>query len=97
MATAAVTIVAVTVTATGEQCCQMAKFGPFLSLDWAGMEGVGAQSKERKGSKFFHLATLLPGGRDRHRYHRRRGRRHQDLEQRPLGRHNNNRPSRVTE
>ena len=52
MATAAVTIVAVTVTATGEQSCQMAKFGPFLSLDCARVEGVGAKSKERKGSNF---------------------------------------------
>ena len=34
------------------QCCQMAKFDPFLSLDctWGG--GCGAQSKERKGSNF---------------------------------------------
>ena len=36
----------------GEQCCQMAKFDPFLSLDCARVEGVGAQSKERKGSNF---------------------------------------------
>ena len=28
----------------------MAKFDPFLSLDCARVEGVGAQSKERKGS-----------------------------------------------
>ena len=35
-----------------EQGCQMAKFDPFLSLDCAGVEGVGAQSKERKGSNF---------------------------------------------
>ena len=34
------------------QCCQMAKFEPFLSLDCARVEGVGAQSKERKGSNF---------------------------------------------
>ena len=35
------------------QGCQMAKFDPFLSLDCAGMEGgLGAQSKERKGSNF---------------------------------------------
>ena len=26
------------------QCCQMAKFDPFLSLDCARVEGVGAQS-----------------------------------------------------
>ena len=32
------------------QSCQMAKFDPFLSLDCARVEGVGAQSKERKGS-----------------------------------------------
>ena len=31
------------------QGCQMAKFDPFLSLDCAWVEGVGAQSKERKG------------------------------------------------
>ena len=32
------------------QGCQMAKFDPFRSLDWARVEGEGAQSKERKGS-----------------------------------------------
>ena len=35
-----------------QQCCQMAKFDPFLSSDSARVEGVGAQSKERKGSNF---------------------------------------------
>ena len=30
----------------------MAKFDPFLSLDCARVEGVGPQSKERKGSNF---------------------------------------------
>ena len=30
----------------------MAKFDPFLSLECARVEGVGAQSKERKGSNF---------------------------------------------
>ena len=30
----------------------LAKFDPFLSLDCARVEGVGAQSKERKGSNF---------------------------------------------
>ena len=30
----------------------MAKFDPFLSLDCARVKGVGAQSKERKGSNF---------------------------------------------
>ena len=30
----------------------MAKFDPFLFLDCAGLEGAGAQSKERKGSNF---------------------------------------------
>ena len=34
------------------QCCKIAKFDPFLSLDCARVEGVGAQSKERKGSNF---------------------------------------------
>ena len=34
------------------QCCQIAKLDPFLSLDCARVEGVGAQSKERKGSNF---------------------------------------------
>ena len=34
------------------QGCQMAKFDPFLSLDCARVEGVEAQSKERKGSNF---------------------------------------------
>ena len=32
--------------------CQMAKIDPFLSLDCARVEGVGAQSKDRKGSNF---------------------------------------------
>ena len=32
--------------------CYAAKFDPFLSLDCARVEGVGAQSKERKGSNF---------------------------------------------
>ena len=36
----------------GEQGCQMEKFHPFLSLHCARMEGVGAQSKEGKGSSF---------------------------------------------
>ena len=39
-------------TTYSRQGCQMAKFDPFLSLDCAGVEGVGAQSKERKGSNF---------------------------------------------
>ena len=30
----------------------MANFDPFLSLDCARVEGMGAQSKERKGSNF---------------------------------------------
>ena len=34
------------------QGCQMAKFDPFLSLDCTRVEGVGMQSKERKGSNF---------------------------------------------
>ena len=36
----------------GGQGCKMAKFDPLLSLDCARVEGVGAQSKERKGSNF---------------------------------------------
>ena len=36
----------------GTHGCQIAKFDPFLSLDCAGVEGVGAQSEERKGSNF---------------------------------------------
>ena len=36
----------------GIQGCQMAKFDPFRSLDCARVEGMGAQSKERKGSHF---------------------------------------------
>ena len=35
-----------------KQGCQMAKFDPSLSLDCARVEGVGAHSKERKGSNF---------------------------------------------
>ena len=34
------------------QCFQMAKMDPFVSLDCARVESVGAQSKERKGSNF---------------------------------------------
>ena len=34
------------------QGCQMAKFDPFPSLDFARVEGEGAQSMERKGSNF---------------------------------------------
>ena len=34
------------------QGCQMANFDPFLSLHCGRVEGVGAQSKERKGSNF---------------------------------------------
>ena len=34
------------------QGCQMAKFDPFFSLDCTRVEGVGVQSKERKGSNF---------------------------------------------
>ena len=34
------------------QCCQMEKFDPFLSLDCATAEDVGAQSKERKETNF---------------------------------------------
>ena len=34
------------------QYCQRAKFDPSLSLDCARVEGVGAQSNERKGSNF---------------------------------------------
>ena len=30
----------------------MAKFDPFLSLDYARVEGLGAQSKERQESNF---------------------------------------------
>ena len=37
---------------TARQGCQMAKFDPFLSLECAMVEGVGVQSKERKGSNF---------------------------------------------
>ena len=37
---------------SSRQGCQMAKFDPFLSLVCARVEGVGAQSKERKGSNF---------------------------------------------
>ena len=35
-----------------QQGCRMAKFDPFLSLDGARVEGVGTQSKERKGANF---------------------------------------------
>ena len=35
-----------------DQGCHMAKFYPFLFMDCAKVEGVGAQSKERKGSNF---------------------------------------------
>ena len=35
-----------------KQGCQMAKFDPFLSLDCARVDGVGAQFKKRKESNF---------------------------------------------
>ena len=34
------------------QGCQMSKLDPYISLDCARVEGLGAQSKERKGSNF---------------------------------------------
>ena len=37
---------------TLSQSCQIAKVDPFLFLDCARVEGVGAQSKDRKGSNF---------------------------------------------
>ena len=42
--------VAVIVNDMGEQCCQMAQFDPFLSLDCARVEGGGRNP--RKGSNF---------------------------------------------
>ena len=50
--TVTVVVAVVQHAAVTDQCCQMAKFDPFLSLDCARVEGVGAQSKERKGSNF---------------------------------------------
>ena len=44
------------VTSICGQGCQMAKFDPFLSLDCAGVEGVGAQSKGKEGIKFCNVA-----------------------------------------
>ena len=35
-----------------KQCCRIAKFDPFLSLDCAPTPSTLAQSKERKGSNF---------------------------------------------
>ena len=40
--------------------CQMAKFDPFLSLDCARVEGVGAQSKERKELNFAAQRSHSP-------------------------------------
>ena len=40
----------------GGQGCQMAKFDPFLSLDCARVEGVGAQSQGKEGIKFCSAA-----------------------------------------
>ena len=37
------------------QGCQMAKFDPFLSLDCARVEGMGAQSKKKEGIKFCRV------------------------------------------
>ena len=39
------------------QCCQIAKFDPFLSLNCARVEGVGAQSKESTESNFAAQRT----------------------------------------
>ena len=44
------------------QGCQMAKFDPFLSSDCARVEGVGTQSKERKGSNFAIWQHLAKAG-----------------------------------
>ena len=52
MTAAGVQLVCCPLTMWEPQGCQMAKFDPFLSLDCARVEGVGAQSKERKGSNF---------------------------------------------
>ena len=51
----------VNVSSDGQQGCQMAKFDLFLSLDCARVEGVGAQSKERKGSNFaaYHSGAIV--------------------------------------
>ena len=38
------------------QCYQMTKFDPFLSLDCARVEGVGAQSQGKEGIKFCSVA-----------------------------------------
>ena len=46
-----------TTTPGQRQGCQMAKFDPFLSLDCARVEGMGVQSKERKGSNFAVLRS----------------------------------------
>ena len=47
----------------GRQCCQIAKFDPFLSLDCAPTPSTLAQSKERKGSNFvIYLATMKGKG-----------------------------------
>ena len=40
--------------------CQMAKFDPFLSLDFAPTPSTLAQSKERKGSNFAICQPLQP-------------------------------------
>ena len=41
-----------------KQCCQMAKFDPFLSLDCARLEGGGAQGtiQGKEGIKFCNVA-----------------------------------------
>ena len=38
------------------QCCQIAKFDPFLSLDCARVEGVGGTIQGKEGIKFCSVA-----------------------------------------
>ena len=42
------------------QCCQMAKFDPFLSLDCTRVEGVGAQSYRKGRDKILQRSVAEP-------------------------------------
>ena len=46
------------VTGGEDKGCQMAEFDPFLSLDYARVEGVAGAIKGKEGIKFCSVAEL---------------------------------------
>ena len=51
--------VAIPVWSVSLQGCQMAKFDPFLSLDYARVEGVGADSKVIQGKEGINFCRVV--------------------------------------